>query len=63
MFNKPPSLNLKLFGCRAYPLIVNKKQGKFEPTAQENCVMAGYDDKVGIYWIYNKFFQQNSFQK
>ncbi len=55
MFNRPPSLkHLKIFGCRAYPLIVNKKRDKFEPTAQEHCVMAGYDDKVGIYWIYNK---------
>ena len=55
MFNKPPALNhLKIFGCKAFPLIVNKKKTKFEPTAQDNCIMAGYDDSVCIYWIYNK---------
>ena len=55
MFNKPPALNhLKIFWCKAYPLIVNKKKNKFEPTAQDNCIMAGYDDSVCIYWIYNK---------
>ena len=55
MFKKPPSLNhLKIFGSKAYPLILNKKRSKFEPTAQDNCIMAGYDESDGIYWIYNK---------
>ena len=35
-----------------------KKRDKFEPTAKANCVMAGYDDKDGIYWIYNKSNQK-----
>lgn len=54
-YSKVPELShLKIFGCKAYPLIVNKDRNKFDPTAQQNCVMAGYDERDGIYWIYNK---------
>ena len=55
MFDKKPSLShLRIFGCKAYPLILNKKRNKFEPTAQTNCVMAVYDESEGIYWVFNK---------
>ena len=55
MFKKLPSLShLKVFGYRAYPLILNKKRDKFEPTSQADCVLAGYDERKGIYWIYNR---------
>ena len=55
MFKKLPSLkHLKVFECKAFPLIVDNKRDKFEPTAQANCVMASYDECDGIYWIYNK---------
>ena len=54
-FKKLPTLNhLKVFGCKAYPLILNKKRTKFDPTALANCVMVGYDDSNGIYWIFDK---------
>ncbi len=54
-YNKLPALShLKVFGCDAYPLIVDKKQRKkFLPTALANCVFVGYDERDGIYWIYN----------
>ena len=55
MFNKPANLNhLRIFGSKAYPLVLNKKLNKFEPTAHKNCILAGYDDCDGIYWIFNK---------
>ena len=55
VYGKAPGLaHLKIFGCKAFPLIVNKDRNKFDPTAQQNCVMTGYDDRDGIYWIYNK---------
>ena len=51
-FKKLPSLShLKVFGCRAYRLILNKKRDKFEPTAKADCVLAGYDERKGIYCI------------
>ena len=55
-YNKLPALShLRVFGCDAYPLIVDKKQRKkFQPTALANCVFVGYDERDGIYWIYNK---------
>ena len=46
--------HLKIFGCIAYPLIVNKDRSKFDPTAEQNCIMIGYDEHTSIYWIYNK---------
>ena len=46
--------HLKIFGCKAYPLIVNRDRYKFESTAQANCIMIGYAESNGIYWIYNK---------
>ena len=45
--------HLRIFGCTAYPLIMTKRN-KFEPTAQANCILAGFDDSDGIYWIYNR---------
>ena len=55
MFNKNPNLkHLRIFGCKAFPLILNKQRTKFEPKAQSNCVLIGYDDSDGIYWIFNK---------
>ena len=58
--NKLPALShLKVFGCNAYPLILDKKQrNKFKPTALTNCVFVGYDERDGIYWIYNKSNRQ-----
>ena len=54
-FNEQPKLNhLRVFGCKCYPLILNKTRSKFEPKAQPNCIMAGYDESEGIYWVYNK---------
>ncbi len=54
MFNKLPEIrHLRIFGCTAYPLIMTKRN-KFEPTAQANCILAGFDDSDGIYWIYNR---------
>ena len=56
MFDKMPSLShLRTFGCKAYPLILNKKRNKFESTAQTNCVIAVYDESEGIYWVFNKW--------
>ena len=44
IFKKLPSLkHLKVFGCKAYPLIVKKQCDKFEPTAHSNYKMVGYD--------------------
>ena len=40
-----------IFGCKAYTLILNKKINKFKPTAQTYCVMPGYDESEGIYWV------------
>ena len=56
LFNKQPTIgHLKIFGCPAYPLELNNKGDKFESVAQENCIMVGYDDESGIYFIYNKY--------
>ena len=55
LFKKLPNINhLKIFGCAAYPLNNDKQRDKFHPTAFQNCIMAGYGEKEGIYWIYNK---------
>ena len=55
VYNKLPALaHLKVFGCKAFPLILNQEKSKFQPTAQANCVMVGYDESDGIYWIFNK---------
>jgi hypothetical protein len=55
MYKSLPKIkHLKIFGCAAYPLDTEKKNDKFEATAHKNCIMVGYGDKEGIYWIYNK---------
>ena len=55
MNSKVPGFShLKIFGCKEFPLIVNKNRNMFVPTAQQNCVMAGYNNRESIYWIYNK---------
>ena len=55
LYDKLPSLShLRIFGCKAYALILNKNRNKLEPTAQADCIMIGYDESDGIYWIYNK---------
>jgi hypothetical protein len=55
LFKKLPNINhLKIFGCAAYPLNNDKQRDKFHPTAFKNCIMAGYGETEGIYWIYNK---------
>ena len=55
MFKKLPNLkHLKIFGCDAYPLKLNEKGDKFEATAKGKCLMIGYGDKEGIYWILEK---------
>ena len=54
-YNKLPALShLRVFGCDAYPLIVNNTRRKFDPKALTNCVFVGYEDKDGIYRIYDK---------
>ena len=55
VFNKLPKINhLKMFGSEAYPLDLNKKGDKFEPVAKKNCILIGYGDKEGIYWLLDK---------
>ena len=55
MFNKSADLkHFRIFGCKAYLLILNKRLNKFEPRAHANCILAGYDDTEGIYLIFNK---------
>ena len=55
MFKKLPNLkHLKIFGCDAYPLKLNEKGDKFRATAKGKCLMIGYGDKEGIYWILEK---------
>jgi hypothetical protein len=54
-FQKLPKINhLRVFGCEAYPLNINKSGEKFEPVAKKDCIMIGYGDSEGIYWIYDK---------
>ena len=54
-FKKLPNLkHLKIFGCDAYPLKLNEHGDKFAATAKKNCIMIGYGDKEGIYWILDK---------
>ena len=55
MFRILPNIeHLRIFGCSAYPLDLVNKNDKFEATAIKNCIMIGYGDSEGIYWIYNK---------
>jgi hypothetical protein len=57
--NKLPKLShLKIFGCEAYPLDLVNQNSKFEARAKKNCIMIGYAEKEGIYWIYDKFKKQ-----
>ena len=54
LFNRLPKIkHLRIFGCEAYPLNPYVDKDKFEPRAFENCIMIGYGDSEGIYWIYN----------
>ena len=50
--SKNPSIHLS--NCVAYLLDTEKKNDKFEVKAHRNCIMIGYADIEGIYWIYNK---------
>ena len=55
LFNRLPKIShFKVFGCPAYPLDLNKKGDKFEPNAKPNCIMIGYGESDGIYWVLNK---------
>jgi hypothetical protein len=55
LYGKLPQMShLRIFGCKAYPLKLNGKSGKFEPVARKNCIMIGYGDKEGVYWILDK---------
>ena len=55
LHNKLPKLNhLKIFGCEAYPLILTKRNDKFDKVAKDNCIFIGYTDKEGIYWLLDK---------
>jgi hypothetical protein len=52
LHKKLPSIaHLRVFGCKAYPLKVNNKGDKFDEVARNNCILIGYGDKEGIYWI------------
>jgi hypothetical protein len=50
----PKLSHLKIFGCDAYPLDLSRQKSKFEARAKKNCIMIGYGEKDGIYWIYDK---------
>ena len=55
MFKTEPRLNhLRIFGCDSYPHELNKISDKFQPVARQNCVMIGYGEKEGIYWVWDK---------
>ena len=55
LYNKKPKIkHLIIFGSDAYPLELTNKRDKFEPTAKSNCIMIGYGNKEGIYWIFDK---------
>lgn len=55
LFNKQPKLkHLRIFGCDAYPLILNGIRDKFGGRAKKHCIMIGYGEKTGIYWILEK---------
>ncbi|CAF1077662.1 unnamed protein product, partial [Brachionus calyciflorus] len=55
LFGKLPKLShLKVFGCEAFPLITNKIGNKFDPVAKNDCIMIGYGESEGIYWVYDK---------
>ncbi len=57
MFQREPKLDhIRVFGCKCYPHI-KRIQNKFEPTAQDNCYLVGYDHD-NIYWIYNSVTQK-----
>ena len=58
-YNTYPKLShLKLFGCEAYPLDLGTQKCKFEARAKKNCILIGYGEKEGIYWIYDKYNKQ-----
>ena len=55
LFKKLPKLShLRVFGCKAYPLKVYNKDDKFDPVSIDNCILIGYGDKEGIYWVLDK---------
>ena len=54
-FNRLPNIqHLRVFGCKAYPLKLNNKESSYAPVAKENCILIGYGDKEGIYWILDR---------
>ncbi len=55
LFKQEPKIkHLRIFGCDAYPLILGANQDKFGARAKKNCIMIGYGEKEGIYWILDK---------
>jgi len=55
LFGKHPKLkHLRVFECDAYPLNLNAEKNKFKSRAIENCIMIGYGESEGIYWIFKK---------
>jgi hypothetical protein len=59
LYKKKPKINhLVIFGSDAYPLEMTNKRDKFEPTARSNCIMIGYGNKEGIYWVFDKTNQK-----
>ena len=55
MYGKLPKIShLRIFGCKAYPMKLNNKDDNFEAVAKRNCIMMGYGDKEGIYWILDR---------
>jgi len=54
-YGKLPKIShLKIFGCKAYPLDLDKNKDKFAPRSKKNCILIGYGEKEGIYWILDK---------
>ena len=49
----PKLSNLRIFGCEPFPLNFNKID-KFDPVAKDNCILIGYGEKEGIYWLLDK---------
>lgn len=46
--------HLRIFGSKAYPLILSKRNDKFDQVAKDNCIFIGYPEKEGIYWLLDK---------
>ena len=55
IYNKKPKIShLRVFGCVAYPLKLKNKDDKFAYIAKKDCILIGYGEKEGIYWILDK---------